>query len=97
MRSLALALLFATPLSAEEDVTRLCTIIGDVADQVMTAYYLNIPMSDLIEMGSDNDAFVTMVLDAYDEPRYSMPELVEDSKFEFRTRWEQSCYQQFQP
>lgn len=48
----------------------LCPAIGGLAEQIMTARQLNIPMDQMMEIKGDSDVAASIVIDAYKQPAY---------------------------
>jgi hypothetical protein len=70
-----------------------CTVIGDLAEAIMTNRQLGIPMSRMMEINGADDLARLMVMEAYKEPRYSSDEYQRRAVQDFRNEIEVACYQ----
>ena len=88
---------FGTPsLGQEITVDTLCASFGDVAEVVMQARQMEIPLSEIlanIEEGGDPNGLIRkVILDAYAKPAYSIPENQQEAAAQFRNHWELQCF-----
>jgi len=93
MKFLPLLAFVSAPAFAQDDPTQPCALVGEIAGQTLEAYTVGVPMSDMIEIADGDELLVAIIMDAYDEPRYSAPEVVASANFEFRNKWEHDCFQ----
>jgi len=93
MKHLLLVAFFATPSFAQETTPEeMCPVVGSLAEATLEAYYSGVPMSQLLAIDSLSEIGRLMIMDAYDEPRYSTEEMIAEATFDFRTLWEHRCY-----
>lgn len=93
MKFLPLLAFVSAPAFAQDDTTQKCAMVGDLASKAQEAYTVGVPMSEMIEIADGDQLLVAIIMDAYDEPRYSAPEVVASANFEFRNKWEHDCFQ----
>lgn len=96
MKSLLLAAaisLAAMPAVAGEHV---CQSIGRLADSIITARQIGVPLSEIMAVSTDNpdvDALGrAFAIAAYDQPNFSMPENRAEQRREFINAAEVACY-----
>lgn len=78
---------------AKPDASTLCPSVGNLAASALEAYYVGVPLGEMLEITGDFKMGINIVLDAYDEPRYSTAEVIADATFDFRNKWEHQCFQ----
>lgn len=93
MKYLPLLALIGAPAFAEPVATEVCGAIGDLAEEVMGAYTVGVPLEKALEATGGNQLITEIIMDAYDEPRYSSDEVIAETTFDFRNKWEHACFQ----
>ena len=93
MKFLPILALIGAPAFAQQDSTQPCPLVGEIASKTLEAYTVGVPMSDMLEIADGDELLVKIIMDAYDEPRYSTPDVVASTNFEFRNKWEYDCFQ----
>ena len=90
---------FATPLFAQENTqSAICPIIGELAETVMRNRQNGVSLSEMMGVANNADGVLQpvireMVLEAYDGPRYSVPDNQDEAVQDFRNDIELVCYQ----
>lgn len=109
MRLIACLVLFAAlPLGAGALTTaernELCAMIGELAEVTMRARQGGVPMSQLMGILGNSDApqevaslVNSMVVMAYEQPRYRTAAVQADTVSDFRDRFEVMCFQTLAP
>lgn len=94
LKTLIITLAFASQsLAAEtEATTDTCKILGDLAETIMDRRQEGVALSRLMTI-TDEDFIKSIILLAYDQPRYSSPEYQRDASRDFRNAIETGCYQ----
>lgn len=83
--------------AGEGDKTQeeICANVATYAETLMDARHKGVPMQKLIEIAAENVAGAkisrTMIIDAYESPRFTTPEIVRQSVEDFRDRWYLRC------
>ena len=90
MKHLIVALALATPLAHAIN----CQEVGTLAAKVMEARQVNVSMSNMMKIAQDNNNSLmkTMVIEAYEKPRFSTEEYQNNAIQDFRSFWELACY-----
>lgn len=97
---LAVALI-TSPAGAAEDLDAVCSMMGTMAKEIMLTRQAGVPMSEvrgkLLAQPSNpaNQLIATVILEAYQEPRYSVEENQQRAADDFRNKVELSCYSNF--
>ena len=87
----ALVLIGALSIAEAEEVN--CTIIGDLAEKVMSMRQKETPMSSMMAaVPEGSEAFRAIIIDAYEQPSFSTPDNQQGAIAEFRNEWELQCY-----
>lgn len=60
--------LMGTPVVSQEDP---CVVLSDLAEQIMENRQGGVPLSDMMRISGDNEMIRTMVLEAYNQPRFN--------------------------
>jgi len=85
-----LAMFLATPVVSEEG-EHICETLGDVAYKVMELRQGGVPMSTVMQI-SDSELVQAIVVDAYDQPRFSTDSYKREATNDFRNDVEVQCY-----
>ena len=94
LKPLTLALtLLSAPLMAQETEDP-CMVLGELAEQIMTARQNGAPLSDLMVIAGDDDLVTVLVLEAYSSQRYFSDRVRTEVIEDFRNVVELVCYQQ---
>ena len=80
--------LTVTPLTAETDT---CKLLGDVAETAMDRRQEGVSLSTLMGV-IDGDLVKSIIILAYEQPRYSSPEYQRRASEDFRNDVEAACY-----
>jgi hypothetical protein len=99
--ALTVLMLTATPLAAlTQEQTAVCTALGGLAQQIMEARQMGVPLSQMIAVlppEEDQDATQAMILrivvNAYDAPRYSTDTYQRIAAMDYRNEIETMCFQ----
>ena len=100
--ALTALMLTATPLAAlTQEHTAICTALGGLAQQIMEARQMGIPLSQMIVAlppteGEDTPQamILRIVVNAYDTPRYSTDTYQRIAAADYRNEIETMCFQQ---
>jgi len=84
------AALLLTPL-AHADQSH-CERVGILATSIMEARQSGAPMSELMKIADGNKLLQLMVVQAYEEPRFSSDRYQQNATNDFRAEWELACY-----
>lgn len=93
MKFLPLLALISAPAFAQDDPMQKCALVGEIAGQTLKAYSIGVYLSDMIDFAEGDELLLEIILDAYDEPRYSTDEMIDEAIFDFRNKWEHGCFQ----
>lgn len=97
MRKLLMSAAFGLALA--EPVTAGCESFGQLAEELMTARQLGLPMSRVLDVAGaawgdeDTGLLYALVEGAYAEPRYTVPENQRRAVQDYRNEVELACYQ----
>jgi len=84
LKTIAVTLaLITTPLTAETEDP--CPMLGELAASIMENRQVGTPISDMMAVAPDNDLVTSIVLQAYQEPRYSTEEYRQRAVDDFPT------------
>jgi len=86
-----IAIFLATPTIAEEEEQHICETLGDVAYKVMELRQGGVPMSTVMQI-SDSELVQAIIVDAYDQPRFSTDSYKQNAMNDFRNYVEVECY-----
>jgi len=93
----ACAMLFCGAAFAQDTNTEApvdgCTVIGTLAESIMTGRQNGVPMSRMMEVAADNELVRAIVIAAYDQPRMSVDRNVQRSIADFQNDVMLQCYQ----
>jgi hypothetical protein len=81
----------ATTANAEEGMD--CEAIEALAKQIMIARQNNMPISRLMSVAGGNPGIESMVVRAYDEPRFSTRDYQQNAINDFANEAASTCYQ----
>lgn len=95
MKFLPLLALIGAPAFAQDDTTQHCALVGEIAGQTLEAYTIGVFLGDMIDIAAGDELLIEIIMDAYDEPRYSTDEVIDEAIFDFRNKWERDCFQYF--
>lgn len=95
MKILPILVLISAPAFAETDADILCPLVGDAAQSVIQAYFEGLTLSDAMKIADGDELLTSIVMDAYDEPRFSDEEVIAAATFDFRNKWEHDCFQYY--
>jgi len=68
-----------------------CSDISDTAKAVMNARQAGVPTAKLMEVAGDNKGMETMIIQAYERPRYNSPEYKARASVDFAETWYVTC------
>jgi hypothetical protein len=91
-----IAMFLATPVVSEEEGEHICETLGDVAYKVMELRQGGVPVSTVMQI-SDSKLVEAIVVDAYDQPRFSTDSYKRESIDNFRNDVEVQCYKKVDP
>jgi len=91
-----IAMFLATPVISKEEGEHICETLGDVAYKVMELRQGGVPMSTVMQI-SDSKLVEAIVVDAYDQPRFSTDSYKRESANDFRNDVEVQCYKKVDP
>jgi hypothetical protein len=94
MNFLPILALVSAPAVTQPDPTQNCPLIGEIAASTLIAYSVGVPMAEMMEIADGDKLLIAIIMDAYDEPRYSTDEVIAEATFDFRNRWEHACFQE---
>ena len=86
LATFAAAMMIAAPAIAETPETT-CGMFGDLAYQIMELRQKDAPMAAMVDAMADNPArelIVAIIIDAYDQPSYSVHDNQREAAAEFR-------------
>ena len=86
---LALTLIASMPVTAQ--VSGFCKSIADISETIMEKRQEGVKMIDMLELAKDNKAVESIVLDAYDFPKFSLDENKREMVSDFSDRWLMAC------
>ena len=69
----------------------MCKKFGDLAEIIMNARQIEVPISELLEISKRDADAVEAVLEAYKRPAYSTPEMRKQAARRFRNDMETKC------
>lgn len=69
----------------------MCKSFGEVAESIMTARQIEVPISEMLEITRRDQDAMEAVLEAYQRPAYSTPEMRRKSAQRFRNDMETKC------
>ena len=81
----------ASPAWAEEPKDK-CLDLGELAQTMMEHRQAGTAISTLVPYLNGNKAATSMLVSAYEEPRYNSDEYQTRSIQDFRNKWETACY-----
>lgn len=88
------ALITVFPFAASsQDLT--CADFGQLAENIMTARQNGVPLSQLMELLGELrsiELFEKLVMEAYEQPRYSTKAVQNSTIEDYRNLWELGCY-----
>lgn len=82
MKYLFLTLALTFSMGAQSKEQDVCGAIGELAEGIMKAHQIGVPMSKIVEGG--NELVEAMAIDAYSRPRYSTERMQNRAVAEFR-------------
>ena len=86
---LAVTLLLSMPATAQ--VSEFCKSIAEISETIMQKRQEVVKMIDMLEIVKDNKAVESIVLDAYDFPKFSVDENKREMVSDFSDRWLMAC------
>jgi len=75
-----------------EEAVASCASFGDLAVTIMTGRQNGVALSTMMEIAAGNDIVRSIILSAYDKPRYSTPSVQNETIQDFRNDVELACY-----
>ena len=88
---LAVALSLAV-FSAQAEESYFCESVGELATIIMQNRQKGVDLSKMLALSKGDDGVKTMVLDAYNSPRYSTDKYIADAVSDFSNKWVLACY-----
>ena len=90
-----IAALSAAPVAAQaQTVSETCEKVGELAGLIMTARQNGAAISKVMA-AMDADSFEKLVINAYEQPRYSGQEYKKRAVEDFRNEVETACFKEF--
>ena len=89
MKAIIMAILMALSATAAADQ---CKMTGDIAEMMMKARQVGVPMQEMMAVSQDNELRAAMVLDAYEVPRFTTEKFQKRQEQDFRDKWYMACY-----
>lgn len=83
---------------ANGDWSSRCKSVSGLAESVMKSRQAGISMSSLMDMASDpaiKDTVSAMIMDAYEQPRFSTDQMKQETIADFRDAWYLKCAKAF--
>ena len=74
---------------AEEEVD--CKAFSEMAGNVMEGRQVGVPMSKMMGVLGDTELGEELVISAYEVPKFSTPEYIQDTEQEFEDAWYMRC------
>lgn len=94
MKKLILAALFLPALAlAEKPTFEVCQSYSTYAETVMESRQLGVDMASAYEMVKDEKILSTILMSAYDSPRYSTQDFKDNAISDFKNKWFLACIQ----
>ena len=94
MKKLILAALFLPTLAlAEKPTFEICQSYSTYAETVMEGRQLGVDMASAYEMVKDEKLLSTILMSAYDSPRYSTQVVKDNAISDFKNKWFLACIQ----
>ena len=94
MKKLILAALFLPTLAlAEKPTFEVCQSYSTYAETVMESRQLGVDMASAYEMVKDEKILSTILMSAYDSPRYSTQDFKDNAISDFKNKWFLYCIQ----
>ncbi|MCP3909128.1 MAG: hypothetical protein GY712_14060 [Oceanicoccus sp.] len=91
MKKTILALTLIASMPATAQVSEFCKSIADMAETIMEKRQDGVKMIDMLNLVKDNKLIETIVLDAYDFPKFSINENKQEMVSDFSDRWLMAC------
>ena len=91
MKKTILALTLIASMPATAQVSEFCKSIADISETIMEKRQEGVKMIDMLELVKDNKAVESIVLDAYDFPKFSVDENKREMVSDFSDRWLMAC------
>ena len=91
MKKTILALTLIASMPATAQVSGFCKSIADISETIMEKRQDGVKMIDMLNLVKDNKAVESIVLDAYDFPKFSIDENKQDVVSDFSDRWLMAC------
>lgn len=94
-KTIAVIITLALPpaaLAQNPDTDDVCRDLGELAHTIMVARQNGVPMNEIVRIVGESDLAVGIVLDAYNQPRYSTEEFRDRAAADFRNDIEAFCY-----
>jgi hypothetical protein len=76
---------------ATASASTICQTVGKLAYTMMDARQAGLSLTELLAMPSRTPLGRTILLDAYESPRFHTEEMQERAKVDFRNKWELAC------
>lgn len=92
---IALAMAFALTAQAEESQYQHCESMSNLSYSIMKAHQKGVAMSTMMNKIGDTDMTRIIIRMAYDEPRYSTPEMQNRAQGKFRDYIYGLCVDEF--
>lgn len=91
-KALALTALLTTPAVADTVTDQeFCTSVSELSEAVMEGRQGGTPMSEMMRVAGSNGIMKSMVLEAFDHPRYSTRDVKRRTIQEFTNQWFSTC------
>lgn len=90
--ALLILALLATPVLADDSL-EICAEIGKLSETIMEKRQAGVSMAEMMAVakGEAKELAQTLVIDAYDQPRYQTPDVQRRTIGDFRDKWYLVC------
>jgi hypothetical protein len=97
LKHIALIAALALPTIPAKADTETCTLLGQLAEQVMLNRQAGVPLSSTLAIAPDNNSafavlFRSIITSAYDTPRWHTPSMQRRAAEDHRDMAEQACF-----
>ena len=94
MKTLVASILIA--IASVASANEFCESVGKFAEITMRGRQSGVPMSQVMKYATerDNEMLQAMIMEAYNQPRYSSKEYQDRAVADFRNVWELACYKE---
>ena len=91
MKKTILALTLIASMPATAQVSEFCKSIAEISETIMQKRQEGVKMIDMLELVKGNKAVETIVLDAYEVPKFSVDKNKRSTVSNFSDRWLMAC------